>query len=46
MCLQLLSPKEADKRLRTLGGDDAIQSHCLEGTFDKGAPERLQVLVT
>ena len=43
--LQLLSPKEADKRLRSSGGEVEDHVHCCEGALDSGAEERLQTRV-
>lgn len=39
--LQLLSPKEADRRLRESGGEDVVQMHCCDGTLEGGAVVRL-----
>ena len=44
-CLQLLSPNDADKRLRASGGEEAAQMHCWDGTLDAGAVVRLRVIV-
>ena len=43
--LQLLSPKEADRRLRELGGEDEVQMHCCDGTLEGRAAVRLVTLV-
>ena len=43
--LQLLSPKEADRRLRESGGEDVVQMHCCDGTLEGGAVVRLATLV-
>ena len=43
--LQLLSPKEADRRLRESGGEDVVQMHCCDGTLEGRAAVRLATLV-
>ena len=41
----MLSPKEADRRLRELGGEDEVQMHCCDGTLEGRAAVRLATLV-
>jgi hypothetical protein len=43
--LQLLSPKDADKRLRLSGGVAEDHVHCCDGTLDDGAAVRLRACV-
>ena len=38
----MLSPKEADKRLRSSGGEVEAHAHCCDGALDSGAEARLQ----
>ena len=41
----MLSPNDADKRLRASGGEEEAQMHCCDGTLDTGAVVRLREMV-